>query len=88
MSAGNRREFCRKNFINFESMLTVTTLRRQFLDELKSIRFLPRDYREGDLLWNRNGKEENVLKGAITAGLYANVVKVEKTRIRFHKVSL
>ena len=50
------------------------------------IHFLPRTYQEGDVAWNRNGSEENVLKGAITAGLYANVVKVEKTRIKFHKV--
>ena len=84
----NKREFCRSNFINYESMLTVGTLRKQFLDELKVIRFLPRTYQEGDVAWNRNGSEENVLKGAITAGLYANVVKVEKTRIKFHKVRM
>ena len=82
----NKREFCRTNFINYESMLTVGTLRKQFVDELKMIHFLPSTYQEGDAEWNRNGKEENVLKGAITAGLYANVVKVEKTRIKFHKV--
>lgn len=85
-NAKNRREFCRSNFINYESMLTVSTLRKQFIEELITIQFLPRTYREGDGEWNQYGNEENVVKGAITAGLYANVVKVEKTKIRFHKV--
>ena len=26
------------------------------------------------------------MKAAITAGMYANVIKVEKTRIKFHRV--
>ena len=37
-------------------------------------------------MFNKNGTEENVLKAAITAGMYANVIKVEKTRVRYHRV--
>ena len=61
-------------------------MRAQFIDELKTIRFLPRSYSARDPTFNANGEEENVLKAAITAGMYASVIKVEKTRIKFHRV--
>ena len=53
---------------------------------MKNIRFLPRSYAPNDPVFNKNGTEENVLKAAITAGMYANVIKVEKTRVRYHRV--
>ena len=39
----------------------------------------------GDRQFNANGKEENVVKAVLTAGLYANVIKIEKTQIKFHR---
>lgn len=47
---------------------------------------MPRSYAPNDPVFNKNGPEENVLKAAITAGMYANVIKVEKTRVRYHRV--
>lgn len=45
---------------------------------------MPSGYALNDPVFNANGGNENVLKAAITAGLYANVVKIEK-KVKFHR---
>lgn len=60
-------------------------MRNQFIQELQNIKFLPRDY-SADSEFNMYNEEENVIKAALTAGMYSNVIKIEKTRIRYHRV--
>lgn len=37
-------------------------------------------------MYNDNDNEENIIKAALTAGMYANVIRIEKTRLKYHRV--
>ncbi|XP_011312776.1 probable ATP-dependent RNA helicase YTHDC2 [Fopius arisanus] len=77
-SSGWEKKFCEKNFISSAVMEMITGMRSQLLGQLRASGFVrargPGDIR--DLNWN----SENwaVVKAALTAGLYPNLIRVDR----------
>ncbi|OQR99882.1 ATP-dependent RNA helicase [Thraustotheca clavata] len=68
-----RRQYCKDNSISYETLCSIIDLRKQYLEHLQSIGFY--DAFNGERL-NENSANAKVVKAALTAGLYGNVLSV------------
>ncbi|XP_063990992.1 3'-5' RNA helicase YTHDC2-like [Diachasmimorpha longicaudata] len=77
-STGWERKFCEKNFISSAVMEMITGMRSQLLGQLRASGFVKArgsgDIR--DLNWN--SENWGVVKAALTAGLYPNLMRVDR----------
>ncbi|XP_004346668.1 helicase domain-containing protein [Capsaspora owczarzaki ATCC 30864] len=94
---GARRKFCEDNFLSMQSMQGISDLRKQFLDILASIGFVPAaimhhhkqqdaQAAEAHRLLNANSTNIKVLKAVLAAGLYPQVASVVPPERQFVQV--
>ncbi|CAI5735499.1 unnamed protein product [Hyaloperonospora brassicae] len=70
---GMKRGFCRDIGLSYDTMESILDLKQQYLQQLDNIGFY--DSSKGDDL-NQNSDAPRIIKAALCAGLYANVVEV------------
>ncbi|XP_015596401.1 probable ATP-dependent RNA helicase YTHDC2 [Cephus cinctus] len=77
-SSGWERIFCEKNFISSAVMEMVVGMRTQLLGQLRASGFV-RARGSGDIRdLNSNSESWPVVKAALTAGLYPNLIRVDR----------
>lgn len=89
-SNGWERAFCEKNFISSAVMEMVVGIRTQLLGQLRASGFV-KARGSGDIRdLNTNSENWAVVKAALTAGLYPNIIRVDKehSQLRTLLVSL
>ncbi|OQR94480.1 ATP-dependent RNA helicase [Achlya hypogyna] len=69
----SRRQFCKDKSLSYETLSAIVDLRKQYLEHLQNIGFY--DAANRDRL-NEHAANGKVVKAALTAGLYGNVVSV------------
>ncbi|XP_015520709.1 3'-5' RNA helicase YTHDC2 [Neodiprion pinetum] len=75
---GRERLFCEKNFISAATMEMVVGMRTQLLGQLRASGFV-RARGSGDIRdLNSNSENWAVVKAALTAGLYPNLIRVDR----------
>ncbi|CAK4072233.1 unnamed protein product [Aphanomyces euteiches] len=68
-----RRAFCKENSLSYESLSTIVDLRQQYLEHCQLLGF----YDPANAArFNQHSTNPKVIKAALTAGLYGNVVQV------------
>lgn len=81
-AAGKERIFCEKNFISAPVMEMVVGMRTQLLGQLRASGFVrarsPGDIRD----LNSNSESWAVVKAALTAGLYPNLIRVDREHLQ------
>ena len=91
ISSENRRMYCKEHGLHYEGMRTVHDLRKQLGLALADAGFIERTSMKQIVLKHNNSEDErkhyNVLKAAICAGLYPNIVKVKLPEKRYQEVS-
>ena len=91
ISSENRRIYCKEHGLHYEGMRTVHDLRKQLGLALADAGFIERTSMKQIVLKHNNSEDErkhyNVLKAAICAGLYPNIVKVKLPEKRYQEVS-
>jgi ATP-dependent RNA helicase DHX57 len=70
----NKRTFCKEKGVSFEAMETILDLKDQYLTQLETIGFY--ETKSVDNHWNENAKTPRIIKAALCAGLFANVIQV------------
>ncbi|XP_048505988.1 3'-5' RNA helicase YTHDC2-like isoform X2 [Athalia rosae] len=86
-ASGRERQFCEKNFISAATMEMVVGMRTQLLGQLRASGFVrargPGDIRD----LNTNSENWAIVKAALTAGLYPNLIRVDREylQLRTHK---
>nr|XP_041567359.1 LOW QUALITY PROTEIN: 3'-5' RNA helicase YTHDC2 [Taeniopygia guttata] len=97
-SDGWERAFCEKNFLSQATMETIAGMRTQVLGQLRASGFVRA--RGGADIRDVNTNSENwaVIKGALVAGMYPNLVHVDRDslvlaepkekKVRFHPTSV
>ncbi|XP_077646398.1 3'-5' RNA helicase YTHDC2-like [Lonchura striata] len=97
-SDGWERAFCEKNFLSRATMEIITGMRTQVLGQLRASGFVRA--RGGADIRDVNANSENwaVIKGALVAGMYPNLVHVDRDslvltepkekKVRFHPTSV
>ncbi|XP_054842559.1 3'-5' RNA helicase YTHDC2 [Eublepharis macularius] len=97
-SDGWERAFCEKNFLSQATMEIIIGMRTQLLGQLRASGFV-RARGGGDIRdVNTNSENWAVVKGALVAGMYPNIVHVDREnvvltgpkekRVRFHPTSV
>ncbi|XP_077673453.1 3'-5' RNA helicase YTHDC2 isoform X3 [Eretmochelys imbricata] len=97
-SDGWERAFCEKNFLSQATMEIIIGMRTQLLGQLRASGFV-RARGGGDIRdVNTNSENWAVVKGALVAGMYPNLVHVDREnlvltgpkekRVRFHPTSV
>ncbi|CAH2296197.1 probable ATP-dependent RNA helicase YTHDC2 isoform X1 [Pelobates cultripes] len=97
-SEGWEREFCEKNFLSQATMEVIVGMKTQLLGQLRASGFV-RARGGGDLQdVNTNSENWAVVKAALVAGMYPNLVYVDRQsmvltgpkekRVRFHPTSV
>ncbi|XP_015112250.1 3'-5' RNA helicase YTHDC2 [Diachasma alloeum] len=77
-ASGWERKFCEKNFISSAVMEMITGMRSQLLGQLRASGFV-RARGTGDIKdLNWNSENWAVVKAALTAGLYPNLIRVDR----------
>ncbi|XP_077256086.1 3'-5' RNA helicase YTHDC2 [Temnothorax americanus] len=81
-ATGKERVFCEKNFISAPVMEMVVGMRTQLLGQLRASGFVrarsPGDIRD----LNSNSENWAVVKAALTAGLYPNLIRVDREHMQ------
>ncbi|KZC13983.1 putative ATP-dependent RNA helicase YTHDC2 [Dufourea novaeangliae] len=81
-ASGKERTFCEQNFISAAVMEMVVGMRTQLLGQLRASGFVrargPGDIRD----LNSNSENWAVVKAAITAGLYPNLMRVDREHMQ------
>ncbi|XP_014486716.1 PREDICTED: probable ATP-dependent RNA helicase YTHDC2 [Dinoponera quadriceps] len=81
-ASGKERAFCEKNFISAPVMEMVVGMRTQLLGQLRASGFVrarsPSDIRD----LNSNSENWAVVKAALTAGLYPNLIRVDRDHLQ------
>ncbi|KAH0950534.1 hypothetical protein HN011_001845 [Eciton burchellii] len=81
-ATGKERAFCEKNFISAPVMEMVVGMRTQLLGQLRASGFVrarsPGDIRD----LNTNSENWAVVKAALTAGLYPNLIRVDREHMQ------
>lgn len=95
---GWERSFCEKNLLSFSTMEMIVGMRTQLLGQLRASGFVRA--RGGGDIRDLNSNSENwaVVKAALCAGMYPNIVHVDRERcqlttakeskVRFHSASI
>ena len=73
----DERRFCEENFLSLNTLQQVSELRRQFRGILIDIGFGAREGTADAARLNAMGHSTKIIKGALCAGLYPNVCRVE-----------
>ncbi|XP_034942957.1 3'-5' RNA helicase YTHDC2-like isoform X2 [Chelonus insularis] len=77
-ASGWERQFCEKHFISSAVMEMIVGMRTQMLGQLRASGFV-RARGSGDIRdLNQNSENWAVVKAALTAGLYPNLIRVDK----------
>ena len=86
-SASKRKShFCEANFLSYDGMRTINDLRRQLATALVDSGFRSRNERASASLSRDNSvKSSNVLRAALCAGLYPNVIEIKKPPKRYEE---
>ncbi|XP_012146608.1 3'-5' RNA helicase YTHDC2 [Megachile rotundata] len=81
-ASGKERAFCEQNFISAAVMEMVVGMRTQLLGQLRASGFVrargPGDIRD----LNSNSENWAVVKAALTAGLYPNLIRVDRDHMQ------
>ncbi|KOC69519.1 putative ATP-dependent RNA helicase YTHDC2 [Habropoda laboriosa] len=81
-ASGKERAFCEQNFISAAVMEMVVGMRTQLLGQLRASGFVrargPGDIRD----LNSNSENWAVVKAALTAGLYPNLIRVDREHLQ------
>lgn len=90
-ASSNRRRFCAEHFLRYESLANVSMLRKQFARDIAQLGLLPRGCNARDALSldsvaNANASKAPLIKSALCAGLYANVMKAVNPEQRYAEV--
>ena len=89
--ADNKRNYCKEHGLHYEGMRTIRDLRKQLGIALADAGFVERSSMKQIVLKHNDSEDEskhyNVLKAAICAGLYPNIVKVKLPQKRYQEVS-
>ncbi|CAK4632364.1 unnamed protein product [Aphanomyces euteiches] len=73
LEKNQRRAFCKENSLSYESLSTIVDLRQQYLEHCQLLGF----YDPANAApFNQHSTNPKVIKAALTAGLYGNVVQV------------
>lgn len=75
-----KRSFCREYAVSFEALEAITDLRQQYLMHLETIGFYSQKDRHR---YNINASVPRIIKAALCAGLYGNVVQVFYPRKKY-----
>lgn len=79
---GKERSFCEKNFISASVMEMIVGMRTQLLGQLRASGFV-RARGAGDIRdLNTNSENWAVVKAALTAGLYPNLIRVDREHMK------
>ncbi|KAH8547643.1 P-loop containing nucleoside triphosphate hydrolase protein [Umbelopsis sp. PMI_123] len=78
------RKFCDQNFLAYNTLLEINSLKKQFLEALQGVGFAQgkNSYEE----YNKNSENINLVKSIIFAGLSPNIVKVSLPDTKYDKV--
>ncbi|KAL7690424.1 putative RWD domain, RNA helicase HrpA, Helicase superfamily, ATP-binding protein [Plasmopara halstedii] len=68
-----KRDFCREAGLSYDTMESIVELKHQYLQQLDNIGFYESSRA---VLYNANANAPRMIKAALCAGLYANVVQV------------
>lgn len=81
-ASGKERTFCEQNFISAAVMEMVVGMRTQLLGQLRASGFVrargPGDIRD----LNSNSENWAVVKAALTAGLYPNLIRLDREHLQ------
>lgn len=95
---GWERSFCERNYLSFSTMEMIVGMRTQLLGQLRASGFVRA--RGGGDIRDLNSNSENwaVVKAALCAGIYPNIMRVDRERcqlttvkenkVRFHNMSV
>ncbi|ETW01339.1 hypothetical protein H310_06897 [Aphanomyces invadans] len=73
LSKNVRRAYCKDNCLSYETMMTILELRQQYLEHCQVLGF----YDPANAApFNQHSTNPKVIKAALTAGLYGNVLQV------------
>jgi len=85
MTRGNAFDYCWRNFLSFQTLQGMNSLRRQFASLLTDAGFLGSDTDQV----NANSGDRDLVRGVICAGMFPGVVSVyQRTRYVIELVSL
>ena len=87
-SAKSRRRYCEENFLSYESMRTISELRRQLATALYDAGFSGRN--DEDRFSGAEGltlKATNLLRAALCAGMYPNILHIRKPQKKYYEVA-
>ncbi|KAJ3025104.1 ATPdependent RNA helicase, partial [Rhizophlyctis rosea] len=94
---GGRRagmEFCEENFLSFQTLQSISDLRRQYRDILVELGYVPEGYKAGadgggagvaDM--DLHSKDGRIVKAVIVAGLYPQVARISLPEKRFEETA-
>ncbi|KAJ3332894.1 ATPdependent RNA helicase [Blyttiomyces sp. JEL0837] len=74
------RSFCEKNFLSSTTLVSISDLRKQYLENLIEAGFAPRDDQSSV---NVNSKHARVIKASIVAGLYPQLVSIKLPEVTY-----
>lgn len=85
------RSFCEENFINFNTVRDITSLRQDFHAALGEIGLIDppgRGMRRGQGMddWNVNSENESLLKAILVGAFWPRVVRIRLPDAKFEKV--
>ena len=92
-------KFCERNFVSSSTMRVIFDIRTKLLQELRALKFIQSRGGGGDMRdLNVNSERWPMVKGALCAGLYPNLLRVDRSsgeaiqpregKIRFHSSSI
>ena len=85
-----RRRFCEENFLSYDGMRTVSDLRRQLGTLLVDAGFASSSKRNGGRSTESSFatlKSTNILRAALCAGMFPNIIKVKKPPKAYYEMS-
>ncbi|TPX65487.1 hypothetical protein SpCBS45565_g05139 [Spizellomyces sp. 'palustris'] len=90
---GNRaeREFCEQNFLSLPTMSSISDLRRQYLDILIDLNYVPQAYNRAiddpSHGLNANSTNGRIVKAALVAGLYPNLARIKLPEVQYDQTA-
>jgi hypothetical protein len=85
------RSFCEENFVNFNTIRDITSLRQDFQAALSEIGLIDppgRGPRRDEVMeeWNINSENENLLKAILVGAFWPRIVRIRLPDAKFEKV--
>ncbi|THV01418.1 P-loop containing nucleoside triphosphate hydrolase protein [Dendrothele bispora CBS 962.96] len=87
-SQSSIKHFCDENFISLTTVREISMLRREYLDTLISMGFVPFDSEPSSPSLNTNSSNLNLIKSIVLGGLWPRVARVQlpDKKVKFDKV--